>query len=106
MHAVLVTFRSSASPDALRGPFGDYANALKDQPGLVMKTWLADGETLGGFLLFADRGAADAYLQGPMLGAVKGNPAFTDWEVHHFDVLDDLSGVTGTPRAALAAAPA
>jgi hypothetical protein len=38
MHAVLITSRSSADPDALAGVFAQHAEALQRVPGLVMKT--------------------------------------------------------------------
>ena len=49
MHAVLITFTTSAGLDDLKGPFTEYAKALKDRDGLVAKTWIHDGTTLGGF---------------------------------------------------------
>ncbi len=53
MHAVLITFRSSAPPTTLIELCARHAEAVQAVPGLVMKTWLHDGETLGGFQLFA-----------------------------------------------------
>jgi hypothetical protein len=46
MHAVLITFTSSASLDDLKGPFTDYANALREMQGLIVKTWIRHGRTL------------------------------------------------------------
>jgi hypothetical protein len=102
MHAVLITFTSSASIDQLDQPFRDYAEALCDVSGLIAKTWIKDGETLGGFHVFTSRAAADAYLGSEMVAGLTSNPAFQDFEVDHYDVLEELSAITGTPRRQLA----
>jgi hypothetical protein len=95
MHAVLITFTSAASLDQLAAPFEEYANALQSVPGLVMKTWIADGTTLGGFHIFASPDAADSYLHSELLASVASNPAFTDF----VDVIGRLSAITGSPAA-------
>jgi hypothetical protein len=103
MHAVLVTFRSAASVDELADPFREYAEALCLVPGLISKTWIKDGDTLGGFHVFESRAEAESYLGGEMVAGLTSNPAFTDFSIDHFDVLDDLSLITGTRQRALAA---
>ncbi len=105
MHAVLITFTSSASLDDMKDPFTDYANALKGVSGLVSKTWIRDGSTLGGFYIFANREAAESYLSSQMVADnLTANPAFSDFQIRHFDVLDELSAITGSPQAVLASA--
>ena len=102
MHAVLITFTSSASLDDLKGPFTDYAKALKGVSGLVAKTWIQEGSTLGGFHIFTSRQAAENYLNSQMVAGLTSNPAFSNFEIRHFDVLDELSAITGSPQAARA----
>ncbi len=97
MHAVLITFRSSAALDTLADLFAGYADALQATPGLVMKTWLHDGETLGGFHLFATRETAEEYLASGAMAGIAAHPAFTAFVVRHFEVLTQLSRATGTP---------
>jgi hypothetical protein len=97
MHAVLITFRSAASLEDLAEPFGAYAHALNAVSGFVMKTWIADGDTLGGFHIFDDAAAANQYLTGELCATVLTNPAFSDFQVAHFDVIDSLSAITGSP---------
>jgi quinol monooxygenase YgiN len=102
MHGLLITFRSAATLDQVHDAFMEAAPAISQTPGLISKAWLRDGDHLGGFYVFTDADAAEAYLAGPIIGQVKATPAFSDFAARHFDVLDDLSAVTGTRRAALA----
>ncbi len=99
MHGVLITFTSSASLDDMKAPFTDYANALKGVSGLVSKTWIRDGFTLGGFHIFTSREAAESYLDSQMVADLTSNPAFSDFQIRHFDVLEELSAITGSPQA-------
>ena len=96
MHALVITFRSAIAPEELREEFARYAEALRDgaAPGLVGKTWLADGSTVGGFCLFADRGDADRYLDGFFAEAITANPIFSDVRVERYDVNETLSRIT------------
>lgn len=103
MHAVLITFTSTAPKEALVAPFTDYAEALCNVDGLIVKTWIHDGETLGGFHVFARRGDADRYLGSEMVAGLTANPAFSDFSITRYDVLDDLSTITGTPTVSLSA---
>ena len=98
MHAVLITFQSTAEPDSLAGPFTDYAHALATVPGLMTKMWLQDGATLGGFHLFTGRAAAETYVNGTMVAGFAANPAFGEFRIQHFNVLEELSRITGAPR--------
>ena len=104
MHAVLITFGSKVSKEDLAEPFTDYANAMTTVEGLVSKTWIADGEVLGGFHIFESRQAADVYLGSEMVAGLTSNPAFSGFEISHYDVLEELSRITGSPSGALARA--
>lgn len=100
MHAMLITFTSTAELADLERPFGDYANGLLTVDGLVYKTWLRDGRTLGGFHVFTTRAAAEAYLGSEMVAGLTGNPAFSAFEIRHWEVLEELSAITRTPQVA------
>jgi hypothetical protein len=100
MHAVLVTFESAASLTVLEASFAAYADAVRTTPGLSTKIWLTDGTTVGGFHLFADRASAERYLEGELFAGIKTNPAFQQFRVEHFTVLDELTAVTGGALAA------
>lgn len=99
MHAIMITFTTSIPTDRLVGPFTDYAEALREQPGLITKTWIQDGSTLGGFHLFEDRAAADAYLASDLAAGLRATEGFDDFDVRGFDVLADLSAMTGVAPA-------
>ncbi|MEN8113020.1 MAG: YdhR family protein [Actinomycetota bacterium] len=103
MHAVLITFTSDAPVADLVQPFTEYARGLCSIDGLVSKTWIGDGTTLGGFHVFASRSAADAYLASDMAAGLVANPTFHDFEFRHFDIFDELSAITGTSHIPLAA---
>lgn len=98
MHAILITVRSSAMSDGLLGLFARHAEVLQTVPGLVMKTWLHDGERLGGFYPFATRETAEEYLAGVFAAELGTHPAFADRSVRHFAVWSEVSHTTGTPR--------
>ena len=98
MHAVLITFSSSASLNDLKGPFTEYAKALKGVAGLVAKTWIRDETTLGGFHIFTDRSNAESYLNSEMVAGLTANPSFSNFQIQHFDVLDELSAINGSPQ--------
>jgi hypothetical protein len=97
MHGILITFTSSAPIEQLEGPFTDFAHGLGEVPGFVSKTRLSDGATVGGFYIFTDRAPAESYLNSPMIGEVRANPAFSGFEVRHFAILESLSEITNSP---------
>ncbi len=103
MHAVFISFRSSANEEDLAEPFLRYANALRDGaiPGFCSKTWLANDELMGGFHLFESREAADRYLDAMFAPNVASNPAFTDIRIERFEVDEQMSALTnGLPASA------
>ena len=103
MHAVFISFRSSANPEDLAEPFQQYANALRDGAiqGFCSKTWLANDELVGGFHIFDSRAAADRYLDTMFAPNVAANPAFTDIRIERFEVDEEMSAITnGLPASA------
>jgi hypothetical protein len=96
MQALFITFRSTVAREELQENFTRAAEALRDgaAPGLVGKTWLADGSTLGGFHLFEDREDADRYLDGFFAEAIMANPIFSDVRIERYDVNEALSRIT------------
>lgn len=95
MYALMITFHTSIPAEQLAAPFEDYAGALRRQPGLLSKAWIRDGNTLGGFHLFESQEAADAYVTSDLAAGLRSTAGFDDFDVRGFDVLDDLSAMTG-----------
>lgn len=95
MYALMITFRTAMPADQLVQPFEEYAAALRRQPGLVSKAWIRDGDTFGGFHLFESAEAADAYVRSDLAAGLRATEGFDDFDVRGFDVLDELSAITG-----------
>ncbi len=100
VYGLMITFNSTIPASDLGAPFTEYAQALNTIPGLLNKAWLMDGPTLGGFHLFADKAAADAYLATDLAAGLRATEGFSDFEVRGFDVLTELSAVTGVGQLA------
>lgn len=84
----------------------DRAKQFLAVAGLQWKIWL-DGEDdrrAGGIYLFADRAAAEAYVNGPIVARMKANPEITDLQIRLFDVRDRMSAITNAPVPGLAMA--
>ena len=84
----------------------DRARQFLAVPGLQWKIWL-DGEDdhrAGGIYLFADRAAAEAYVNGPIVARMKANPDITDLQIRIFDVRERMSAITNAPVPGLAMA--
>ena len=91
-----IQFDLRCPPAEYRGLADHVAGAIAAVPGLLWKVWILDEERGrgGGIYLFADRGAATAYLEGPIVSRLRGNPAVADIEVRLFDVLEEPSVIT------------
>lgn len=100
MHAVLITFDCEATPEQLSGPFTDYAAALRDQSGLISKAWIVTGRGYGGFHVFSSRAAAESYLSSDLAAGLMATDGFENFTVDHYDILDDLSTMTGVANLA------
>jgi hypothetical protein len=98
MHGVLITFDCGASLVDVTAPFTDYAAALRSQPGLISKAWVSTGTGYGGFHVFTDRASADGYLGSDLAAGLMATDGFDNFQVRHFDVLDDLSAMTGVSQ--------
>jgi hypothetical protein len=72
------------------------APTIAGVPGLVSKLWIVDEarRRAGGAYLFADRAAAAAYLEGPIVAGLGKNPAIRNVTVRLFGVLSAPSEIT------------
>lgn len=77
----------------------DRARQFLAVDGLQWKIWL-DGDAerrAGGIYLFADRAAAEAYANGPIVARMKANPDIAELEIRVFDVRERMSAITNAP---------
>ena len=93
MHALLITFAASSTPEGQHAAtqLAELAQRLPVTTGGHATTWLQHDATLGSFSIFASAEAADAYLASDDLADVLLHPAFAEFKVERFAVL------TGTP---------
>lgn len=77
----------------------DRARQFLAVDGLQWKIWLDGDEErrTGGIYLFADRAAAQAYADGPIVARLKANPDITELEIRLFDVRERMSAITHAP---------
>jgi hypothetical protein len=67
--------------------------------GLIWKVWVSKEEEseIGGVYLFANRETAEAYLNHPVVEAVRRNPAVISAQAQLWDVENSLSAITRAP---------
>ena len=104
MHLLIVTFNLLGVTDAeyRRGCEAEAA-AFASVAGLASKVWLADPETntYGGVYTFTSHAALDAYLDGELFAALRGDPTVTNLSSTAFEVLETPTRATrGMPAVA------
>lgn len=77
----------------------DAAQPIAESPGLVWKVWLMNEEKheAGGIYLFESREAAESYMTGPIVAALKASPAVSNISAKLFDVITEHSAITRSP---------
>jgi hypothetical protein len=73
-----------------------YAQPIADLPGLRWKVWImneAQGEA-GGIYLFDNEAAAKAFVDGPIIAEMKGDPTLS---IKAFDVMPEHTAITRGP---------
>jgi hypothetical protein len=91
-----IEFEFTCTLDEYRELAEHAARKIAGVSGLVSKLWIVDAERrrAGGAYLFADRAAAAAYLEGPIVAGLRKNPAIRDVTVRLFDVLSAASEIS------------
>jgi Putative mono-oxygenase ydhR len=86
-------------PDVFLAKSREAATVIASVEGLIWKIWILQQEELemGGMYLFANRETAEAYLSGPVVQAVRSNPAVVSTESRLWDVESSLSAITRAP---------
>jgi len=96
-HIQLVTFKlAGLDPDAYRAHCEDAAPAFAEISGLRAKAWLANRatNTYGGVYAWENREAMEAYVSGPIFGALLANPEMVDVTTRDFAVLERPTEIT------------
>jgi len=73
-----------------------YAQPIADVPGLRWKVWIIDearGEA-GGIYLFDNDAAVKAFVNGPIVAEIKGDPTLS---IKAFDVMPEHTRITRGP---------
>src|SRR6185437_14031572 len=86
-------FKLAVSPNAVLAHSREAATTIASVEGLIWKIWILREEKfeMGGVYLFADREAAVAYLNHPVIQAVRSNPAVVSTESQLWDIESSLS---------------
>lgn len=92
-------FKLRVPPSVMLAHSREAANIITSVEGLIWKIWTSREEELemGGVYLFATRDSAEAYLNHPVLQAVRSNPAVETAESHLWNVEPTLSALTRAP---------
>jgi hypothetical protein len=96
-HIQIVTFQlAGLEPDAYRAHSEASAQTFAEIPGLRAKAWLANPSTntYGGLYAWESREAMEAYVSGPIFGALRANPGMADVTTRDFDVLERPTEIT------------
>jgi hypothetical protein len=92
-------FKLRVSPDVVLAHSREAATAIASVKGLVWKIWVVQKEQfeMGGIYLFSNRETAEAYLNHPVIQAVRSNPAVVSTQSQLWDVECSLSALTRAP---------
>ena len=92
-------FKLRVQPDVFLAHSREAATTIASAEGLLWKIWVLKQEEseIGGIYLFANRKMAEAYLNHPVIQAVRSNPAVVSTQSQFWDVESSLSALTRGP---------
>jgi hypothetical protein len=92
-------FKLRVPPNVLLAKSREAASFIATVEGLIWKIFVLGEEEfeMGGIYLFANRETAEAYLNHPIVQAVRLNPAVVSTDSQLWDVESSLSAVTRAP---------
>jgi hypothetical protein len=92
-------FKLRVPPHLLLAHSREVATTIASVEGLIWKIWVfEEGEfEMGGMYLFANRESAEAYLNHPVIQAVRSNPAVVSTQSQLWEVDSCLSALTRAP---------
>lgn len=94
-----INAHSNISAAELAEEFKGAAIPISAVPGLAWKIFAMNEERseVAGIYLFEDAGSLHAYLNGPIMAAMRSKPAFSDIEVKIFVVAEEATLATRGP---------
>lgn len=83
----------------LETAFAHAVEAIASFPGLTWKVWIVNDETktAGGLYCFDSEGALTAYINSPIIAALKANPLVRNVEIRAFEAIAALTAQTRGP---------
>ena len=89
----------SISRAELEAAWLEVTQPIANVPGLRWKVWLMNEaeQEAGGIYLFESEAAAQSYLAGPIVAALKSSPAVSNISAKLFDVLESHTAITRGP---------
>jgi hypothetical protein len=98
--ALQINFELNVKPEDYLTACEHAVNAVADVPQLEWKLWISseDGKRAGGWYLFRDRAAAEAYANGPIIGRLRESGMARNMEVRVFSIVESLTERTGGAR--------
>ncbi|HEX4783326.1 MAG TPA: YdhR family protein [Candidatus Sulfotelmatobacter sp.] len=89
-------FKLRVPPDIFLAHSREAATIIASVEGLIWKIWVFQQEEseIGGLYLFANRETAEAYLNHPVIQAVRSNPAVVSSQSELWNVESSLSAIT------------
>jgi hypothetical protein len=106
-HIQIVNFRlAGLKPEEYAAHCEAVAPQFARIPGLRSKAWLADERTncFGGLYTWESREAMEAYVQGPIFGALRANPQIGGLMTRDWSLLPEPTRIT-QPRQQFSLAP-
>ena len=92
-------FKLRVPPGVLLAKSREAATVIASVEGLIWKIWVFQEKEfeMGGIYLFANRETAEAYLNHPVIQAVRSNPAVVSTESQLWNAESSLSALTRAP---------
>lgn len=97
MYVLFVNFTApDKTPDEVIQLVEPLVPSFANLPGNLAKIWLADGDAnrYGGIYLWRDEADMEAYLRSDLWNAVQHHPAFADFDVRQFEVIEPFTKAT------------
>jgi len=92
-----LNFKYSVTADEYHQAAAGLAGQFAAIDGLRWKIWFINDSEAGGLYMFESGEAASAFLKSPLAAQVTGHPAFSDFSVKLFDVMDEVTAITRGP---------